>query len=108
MNIVTRFPDYEFRTTIVPVDRKGLISYLTENELADTAEYIAETAGNMHNYVLQPFVARPRKNNEMVDERFCNESLEKLGVEARTSDELIRACYKAVKIILPNARIRGE
>jgi len=68
MRAVAKFPDYEFRTTAVPVVRgAGEISFLTAAELGGTARAIAEAAGpGGHKYFIQKFV--PRKDG-LLDER---------------------------------------
>ncbi|MBU2575358.1 MAG: anaerobic ribonucleoside-triphosphate reductase activating protein [Elusimicrobia bacterium] len=65
---VAGFPDYEYRTTIVPVIRdEGNISFLTPAELSDTARMITETTGSSgHKYYIQKFV--PRKDG-LLDKR---------------------------------------
>lgn len=57
---VSRFPAYEYRTTIVPVIRgNGNISFLTAAELAETAGMITEATGSgEHRYFIQKFVPR--------------------------------------------------
>ncbi len=96
MNIVTQFPDYEFRTTIVPVVREGGISFMSIQESEDTAKYIIEVTGrNEHKYYLQRFV--PRKNG-LLDER-----LEKFS---ETPIGLMEEMKKKVIEYLPNCKIR--
>lgn len=71
IKIVSQFPNYEFRTTVVPVIRNDKeISFLTPKEIGDTAKLIYEITGkNNHKYFLQSFV--PRKN-ELVNSRLEN------------------------------------
>jgi pyruvate formate lyase activating enzyme len=68
MSAVAKFPDYEFRTTAVPVVRgAGEISFLTAAELGGAARSIAEAAGpGPHKYFIQKFV--PRKDG-LLDKR---------------------------------------
>ena len=59
--IVSQFPDYEFRTTVVPVVREGEISFMTPEEIENTARLIYNLVQDTEcKYFLQPFV--PRKN----------------------------------------------
>jgi len=57
--LVTRFPEYQFRTTVRPVARKEgdpETGYLTPDEVAETAKLIQETTGSYKQpYVLQVF-----------------------------------------------------
>ena len=68
MEIVTKFPNYEFRTTIAPVVRGGDdISFLTVPEMAIAAKMIIEVTGSAdHKYYVQKFV--PRKDG-LLDKR---------------------------------------
>ena len=58
IELVTRFPEYRFRTTVGPVVRKEgeppEISYLTSDEVAETARLIQESTGSYK----QPYVLR--------------------------------------------------
>jgi len=68
IEIVTRFPEYGFRTTVSPVVRKGEppeISYLTPEEVAETARLIQESTGSYK----QPFVLRIFNPEDASDER---------------------------------------
>jgi pyruvate formate lyase activating enzyme len=94
--IVSQFPDYEFRTTVVPVVRKGEISSMTPVEVGETAKLIYDCTGNReHKYFLQPFV--PRKD-ELVDSR--------LEEFPETPHELLEEMRKEAIKYLPNCRIR--
>jgi len=57
MALTARFPDYRFVTTVAPVERpEGGISYLTPEEIGQTAGMIEEaTGGKKHPYVLERF-----------------------------------------------------
>jgi pyruvate formate lyase activating enzyme len=85
--LVSKFPDYEFRTTVVPVKRNESTIFMTPEEIGNTAKFIYNCTGNKeHKYFLQPFV--PRKG-ELIDSRFeefpetSKELLEKGKIEAR-------------------------
>lgn len=95
MKLATKFDDYEFRTTIVPVIRSpNEISFLTPEEMTETAKWIKDVVGNPK-YYLQKFV--PRKEG-LLDKR--------LEEFPETPDKLMQECYEAVKEILPNCKIR--
>jgi pyruvate formate lyase activating enzyme len=98
MRTVAKFPDYEFRTTVVPVLRGGEeISFLTAAEMADTARLIVETTGSGgHKYYIQKFV--PRKNG-LMDPR--------LESFPETPPQLLEEIKKEVSAILPKCEIRG-
>jgi len=82
MELVTRFPEYRFRTAIGPVVRKEgepEISYLTPEEVAETARLIQESTGSYK----QPYVLRVFEPEAAPDERL--KSVGKL-----TSNDLLR------------------
>jgi pyruvate formate lyase activating enzyme len=95
--VVSQFPDYEFRTTIVPVIRRNEeASFMTPEEIGQTAKLIYDCTGiNSHKYFLQPFV--PRKG-ELVDSR-----LESFPQTPK--DILEQGLIEALKY-LPNTKIR--
>ena len=80
--LVTRFPEYQFRTTVRPVARKEgdpETGYLTPDEVAETAKLIQETTGSYkHPYVLRVFDP----------ESFSDERLKSIG--KLTSNDLLR------------------
>ncbi len=98
MRAAARFPDHEFRTTIVPVVRSGEdISFMTAPEAAETARLITETTGSgAHKYFIQKFV--PRKNG-LLDAR--------LESFSETPPGLLEEMKKAVSVYLPKCEIRG-
>jgi len=58
--LVTKFPEYQFYTTIRPVQRPGTgepkVSYLTPEEITETAALIEKVTGDKkHPYFLRPF-----------------------------------------------------
>jgi pyruvate formate lyase activating enzyme len=60
MELVTKFPEYRFETTVVPVfghgSETGGIRYLTPEEIGDTAQWIKEaTTSNKQPYRLRVF-----------------------------------------------------
>ena len=98
MRAAARFPDHEFRTTIVPVVRIGSdISFMTAPEAAETARLIADTTGSGdHKYFIQKFV--PRKNG-LLDAR--------LESFPETPPALLEEMKKAASVHLPKCEIRG-
>jgi len=99
MRAAARFPDYEFRTTVVPVVRSEEegISFLTVPEAAETARLIAETTGSGgHKYYIQKFV--PRRGG-LLDAR--------LESFPETPPELLEDMKRAASKFLPKCEIRG-
>jgi pyruvate formate lyase activating enzyme len=78
ISIVTRFPEYRFQTTVAPVIRQGgetpQISYLTPDEVAETAQLIQEAATGS---IKQPYMLRVFDPASALDDRL--RSLEKLS-----------------------------
>lgn len=97
MKIVQNFPAYEFRTTVVPVEREpGKIECMTVPEIAGIARWIRETTGNnFHRYYLQPFV--PKKGG------LINHEFEELP---ETTPQLLKEAKLAAITYLPNTLIR--
>ncbi|MDD5699903.1 MAG: anaerobic ribonucleoside-triphosphate reductase activating protein [Candidatus Nanoarchaeia archaeon] len=97
MKIISEFPGYEFRTTVVPVYRKnGEISFMTTEEVCGIAKWIVSvTGGNNHKYFLQPFV--PRENG-LVDSR--------LESFPETPKKLLKEMEQEARKHLPNTKIR--
>ncbi len=95
--VTTGFPDYEFRTTVAPVVRRsGEISFMTPEEIGETAKLIYDWTGrNNHKYFLQPFV--PRENG-LVDAR--------LEEFPETPKELLEEGKEEAKKYLLRCRIR--
>jgi pyruvate formate lyase activating enzyme len=107
------FPDYEYRTTCVPLFEdggmplfdNGKMRFMTAEELGDTAKFIYDWTGdNRHKYFLQKFVAR--SSEEMLDKRFAKENLPKEFWE--TPDVLLEEGLEMARKYLPNTMIRGE
>jgi len=65
--IVPKFPEYKLQTTVVPLVREsGEVSYMTTEEITETAKLIEEATGDKKNkYIICPF--NPK---EAVDKRF--------------------------------------
>lgn len=65
--LATKFPEFKFQTTVVPVVREdGQISYLNNKEVGAAAKFIAEATGSMKN----PYLVKLFKPKECKDERF--------------------------------------
>lgn len=100
---VTKFPDYEFRTTICPVIRHDKISFMTPEEIIDATKMIIESTGNnTHKYFLQKFVSRTKE--EMINVRLSKENL---PIELQeTPKEYLEEILKEVKKYMPNTKVR--
>lgn len=98
MRTVTKFPNYEFRTTIAPVVRgEGDISFLTVPEMASAARMIAEITGSAdHKYYVQKFM--PRKGG-LLDAR--------LESFPETPLQLLQDIHAEVLKYIPNTQLRG-
>ncbi len=102
IKLVTRFPDYEFRTTIFPVIRQNNVSFMTLKEVEDIAKWIVETTGNNnHKYFLQRFVARSKE--EMLTEKLSKENIPGLK---ETPEDLLKEMHKKAIKHLPKTKIR--
>ncbi|RLG13938.1 anaerobic ribonucleoside-triphosphate reductase activating protein [Candidatus Pacearchaeota archaeon] len=97
MIIVPQFPDYEFRTTIVPINRNnGNFDFMTTEEVVDIAKWLIEiTKSNKYRYYLQPFV--PKKG------QLINPEYEKFP---ETPINLLKEIQKEIVKYLPNCEIR--
>lgn len=103
MRIVTKFPDYEFRTTIVPVLIENSLQFMDSEDIFNTAREIYETTwDDKHKYFLQKFVARDK--DEMVDEKFSKENLPKEMWE--TPKSILEEGLKKARLWLPKTEIR--
>jgi pyruvate formate lyase activating enzyme len=107
----TKFPDYEFRTTIVPVlipmDSRLLTSlYFVawENEnVKEMAKLVLDSGGKSQSrYYLQQF--NSREKGIILDDRL---SKEKLSEDMQTTPEdIMQGVYKTMKEYFPNVKIR--
>jgi len=97
-------PDYEFRTTVVPIKREnGGLSWMNQQEAREMAEWVhSHTWSKPGKWYIQKFVARTK--DEMLDERFCKENL---PAEMReTPHKILETIRDAVSKYFPNAKIR--
>ncbi len=101
IKLITKFPKYEFRTTVVPVIEDSAIfraEFLSEEQLKDTAVWVCELTGSVdHKYYIQKFV--PRENG-LLDRRL--ESFDE------TSEDYMNRLVKSLKCLIPNISIRNQ
>jgi pyruvate formate lyase activating enzyme len=103
IGVVSGFPDYEFRTTIVPVYENEKPRWINPEEIRDTAELIYDYTGiKEHKFFLQKFISRNK--GEIMDERFSKENLPNEMWE--TPREHMEKCLIEAKKYLPNCEIR--
>jgi pyruvate formate lyase activating enzyme len=105
MRLASKFPDYEFRTTVSPIIRinesKGFYwEFLSPDEAEDMAKWIAETTESSSKHYLQQFF--PKSKDEMIDERL---SKEMIG-EKETPAALMHNIQAKIIKYLPNSKIR--
>jgi len=98
MQLVAKFPTYEFRTTIAPVVRGAEeISFLTAPEMAEAAQMLVQVTGSStHKYYVQKF--HPRKDG-LLDKR--------LESFPETPIQLLQAIHAEVLKHIPNTQLRG-
>lgn len=95
LEIVPKFPDYEFRTTIAPIIRKE-IDFMTPKEVGNIAKWIVEVTGDStHKYSLQPFVPR---QGELIDSQ--------LEEFPETPKDLMEKAHREAIKYLSNCKIR--
>jgi anaerobic ribonucleoside-triphosphate reductase activating protein len=107
MRIITKFPDYEFRTTIVPIISKdNKTRWISPSEIKDAAEliYYCTEEKRGHKYLLQKFTACEK--GEMIDENFSRKVLQSEFWE--TPNKIIEECVKEAKKWLPNTTAREK
>jgi len=105
IGIIQYAPDYEFRTTIVPLYRGENISFMTPEEAEEMAEWVDKFVfvnPKEIKWYIQRFVARSK--DEMMDENFSEENLQKELRE--TPEELLKEIEKKIKDYFPNCKIR--
>jgi len=57
IKVTSKFPKYEFRTTVCPIYEEEKIRWMTPDEIGNTAKFISEFAPKESKYFLQPFKA---------------------------------------------------
>ena len=96
IKIISQFPNYEFRTTIVPIFRNNTITFMTPEEVDKIALWILNvTKKDTHKYFLQRFVAR---KNELL-----NEKMEEFS---ETPEDLLKQIHINILKLFPNTKIR--
>lgn len=95
LEIVPKFPAYEFRTTIAPIIRKK-IDFMSPKEVGDIAKWVVGvTRDSTHKYYLQQFVPR---QGELIDPR--------LEEFPKTPKDLMEKAHKEAIKYLSNCKIR--
>ena len=104
IKLVQKFPDYEFRTTIVPIIIEEKINYeLWKKEyIEDMAKWTIELINKESKYFLQSFQAREK--GEIVDDRLSKEIIDK-DMEI-TPKEIMNSVYSVMIKYFPNTKIR--
>jgi len=104
IKLVQKFPDYEFRTTIVPIIIEEKINYeLWKKEyIEDMAKWMIGLINKESKYFLQSFQAREK--GEIVDDRLSKEIIDK-DMEI-TPKEIMNSVYSVMIKYFPNTKIR--
>jgi len=117
IKVVTKAPDYEYRTTIVPIIREEdggeirKMSYMDAEEATRMRNWVYRIVGGEAEnikWIVQKFVAREEENKEMLDERFSKENLEKLELIIPTPRQKLEEVRDVIKECFPNCKIRGD
>ncbi|MCB1195214.1 anaerobic ribonucleoside-triphosphate reductase activating protein [bacterium] len=102
IRIVSRFPGYEFRTTVAPFIPDASIPvlgkrFMTPEEVLELTQWIVDTTtSNQHRYYLQKFYPRPEQMLSNV-----------LETAMPTPELLLSDILQKIKPILPHTRIRA-
>jgi len=103
IGIADNAPDYELRTTVVPIKRgNGELSWMNQQEAREMAEWVYYTSDKHGKWYIQKFVARGK--DEMLDERFSKENLPAEMHE--TPHAVLEMVKNEVSRYFPNAKIR--
>lgn len=102
--LTSQFPDYEFRTTVVPIYKNGKVNWMSPNEIGEAAKLIRDWGEEDSKYYLQKFVARG--DGEILENKFSKNYLPKDMWE--TPKEHLEACKKEAQKYLKNVYIRGQ
>ena len=104
IRITENAPDYEFRTTVVPIKREnGELNWMNQRDAREMAEWAHKhVLDNSRKWYIQKFVARSK--DEMLDERFSKENLPKEMHETPTV--VLEIVKNAVIQYFPNKKIR--
>lgn len=103
MGVVCDFPEYEFRTTIVPIREREGFRWFERKDISDISTWLIETTGSdKHPYFLQKFFTR--------DEKLIvhpNWAKGKIPAEyEETPNNIMEMLYSEAQKYLPNAKIR--
>jgi len=104
IGITENAPDYEFRTTVVPIKRgDDKLSWMTWKEAEEMAKWVHQNVlDNSRKWYIQPFVAKGKE--DMLDERFSKENLPAEMHE--TPVNVLEMVKNAVSRYFPNTKIR--
>ncbi len=103
-------PEYEFRTTAVPVFRdmnRQTYSWMTSQEVLDMANWVAgliKGDPEKVKWYVQKFRSRDKKDGAMVDERFAKDNLPRDYHE--TPEKLLVDFREVLKTQFPKAELR--
>lgn len=102
ITVTSRFPNYEFRTTVAPLYEDGRIRWMTPKEIGDTTKLIYNYTGNReHKYFLQKFKAiKKERGNELFLEKNLSEKMRE------TPAKYLKECLIEARKHLPNSNIR--
>ncbi len=103
--IVQYAPDFEFRTTLVPIPENEKFRWMTNREVKEMAEWIngfVFTNAKDIKWHLQKFVARTK--GEMIDEKFSKENLP--GEYNETPPEVMEERRREIIKYFPNCKVR--
>lgn len=103
IQIVTRFPDYEFRTTIAPLAINGSFRFMGPEEIFNLSREIYRiTSNEKHKYFLQPFkaVEKGEGNKDYMKKNLPKEMRE-------TPKNILEEAKKQAKLWLPKTEIRN-
>lgn len=102
--LASQFPDYEFRTTLIPIFENGEVRWMSPEEIGETAKLIYNWSlkERESNYVLQPFKAIEKESENK--NKFSKNQLPKEMVE--TPKKHLEKCLIAAQKYLPNTKDR--
>ncbi|VVB82189.1 7,8-dihydro-6-hydroxymethylpterin dimethyltransferase [uncultured archaeon] len=103
MRVVSKFPNYEFRTTIAPILINGSLMFMDSEDVFNIAREIHETTWeDKHKYFLQPFLAIEKDGG---NEIYLKKNLPKKMW--KTPENLMEEAKKEAKKFLVNSEIRN-
>lgn len=103
IRLVTKFPDYEFRTTMVPVLINGSLKFMDSEDVFNIAREIHETTWDENSkYFLQPFKGIEKDGG---NEIYLKKNLPKEMRE--TPKNILEEAKEQAKLWLPKTEIRN-